>query len=223
MHVICLDGLPTLNTDRDEVPGLCIAIGKVDDFIAELHPSERDLVIDLAEARQREFSSGRRLARLALEHFAECPVPVLRNGRKPVWPNGFQGSITHSRRLAACALSNVSGLQGIGIDLTLVTSVSEKVANRVLDSQERSWVSQQGSSEWNSALFSAKESVYKAVNPAVGEYLGFHDVSISVDPEALTFTASTTTERKSTDPIAHGHGHFHRVQGHWLTLFTVSQ
>ena len=221
MHVICLDSIPKLNTDPDEVPGLCIAIGKVDDHVAELNEAERGLVDGLALIRQREFAAGRRLARVALQHFNETPVPVLRTGRRPVWPGGFHGSITHSRSLAACALTNIEGFEGIGIDLSLVTSVADKVANRILDEHERTWVLQQGSVEWNSALFSAKESVYKAVNPAVGEYLGFHDVSITVDQESLTFSAATTIERLSTDPIAHGHGHFHRIQGHWLTLFTI--
>ena len=221
MHVICLDGIPNLIAVEDEVPGLCVALGKVSDHVAELHASERNLVDELSPSRQREFAAGRRLAKIALQFFDEPPVPVLREGRKPVWPEGIHGSITHSRNLAACALSNAPTMQGIGIDLTLVTAVSEKVANRVLERKEQAWVRQQGSSEWNSALFSAKESVYKAVNPAVGEYLGFHDVSIVVDSEALTFTASTTVEKESTDPIAHGRGHFHRVRGHWLTLFTI--
>ena len=59
--------------------------------------------------------------------------------------------------------------------------------------------------------------MYKAVNPIVGEYLGFADVTIEVTGQ--TFAAATTRHCASSALVAAGRGFFRRVYGHWLTVF----
>ena len=110
---------------------------------------------------------------------------------------------------------------GIGVDIAMLSEVSEYVAQRVLDDVEREWIEKNGSHEWWTVFFAAKESVYKAVNPVIGEYLGFGDVRIEVQSDSLTFEAVTTSNKKSTEAISRGRGVLHRIEGHWLTTFVV--
>lgn len=221
MNVVSLDGLPSIVTDVSEEPELYVYLGKVGGHSQSLLPEESELVEGFSKKRQEEFASGRRLAHFALEAKGSDETVVLRMDRKPVWPSNFIGSISHSDHLAACALAELANYAGVGIDLAKVSAVSEYVANRVLDDQEREWVRSAGSNEWRTAMFSAKEAIYKCVNPITSEYLGFRDVTLEISPDALTFAAKTTESRKSTESVSQGRGYFHRVSGHWLTTFVV--
>lgn len=221
MNVESLDGLPSIVTDASEEPDLHVYLGKVGGHAQSLLPQERELVAGLSTKRREEFASGRRLAHVALEARGSDETVVLRVDRKPVWPSNFIGSISHSDHLAACALAEVANYEGVGIDLAKVSAVSEYVANRVLDDQEREWIRSAGSNEWRTVMFSAKEAIYKCVNPITSEYLGFRDVTLKIAPDALTFVARTPEDRDSTESVSLGRGYIHRVSGHWLTTFVV--
>lgn len=221
MNVESLDGLPKIVTDASEEPELYVFLGKVGGHLSSLLPEERELVDGISTKRQEEFASGRRLAHVALQSRGSDQTAVLRIDRRPVWPPDFIGSISHSDHLAACALADKASYTGVGVDLAKVSAVSEYVANRVLDDGEREWIRSAGSSEWRTVMFSAKEAIYKSVNPITSEYLGFRDVVLEIAPDALTFSAKTVENRPSTDTVTQGRGYFHRVSGHWLTTFVV--
>ena len=221
MHVVSLDGLPAITTDRAEEPNLHVFLGVVGGHLNELLTEERSLVEQFSNQRQEEFASGRRLAHYALQEAGSTDKAVMRDDRRPIWPANFIGSISHSDHLAACALSNPTIYDGVGIDLAKISAVSEYVANRVLDDDERHWIHTAGSTEWRTALFSAKEAVYKSVNPITSEYLGFRDVTVQVSADSLTFSAVTTSAKQSQEVVSRGRGYFHRVTGHWLTTFVV--
>ena len=221
MNVISLDGVPVIETDPDEEPNLHVYLGKVGDYLDDLYPEEQNSVASVAEHRQVEFSSGRRLAHYALEQAGSEQKVVLRIDRRPIWPKLFVGSISHSDHLATCALAKDLFYRGVGVDVAKVSAVSEEVANRVFSDEERDWIQQSESHEWRTAMFSAKEAIFKSVNPITQEYLGFRDVNLVVEDDGLTFAASTVDKRISTSAVANGRGYFHRVSGHWLTTFVV--
>ena len=110
-----------------------------------------------------------------------------------------------------------AGVAGIGIDIEQEHRVDARVAARVLVPEEHASLVEE---DWRTMLFAAKEAVYKAVNPLVGEYLEFDDVQVSANKDG-TFGAVTTQPRKSTSRIETGQGHFRRVEGHWLCVFLV--
>lgn len=221
MHVVCLDGVPTFEISEPLLDGSCLVLSRVGDYSADLKPAESTAMGEVSSVRSLQFSSGRRAAHAALDALQIEDCAIGRIERLPRWPTGVLGSISHSDSLAGAAVGLTDTYLGMGIDLVPISAVSDKVAQRILLGPELTWVRRMGSGDWRTALFSAKESVYKAVNPVVGEYLGFQDVTVNVVPDALEFFASTLERRESSEIVASGHGFIHRVEGHWLTIFVA--
>jgi len=105
---------------------------------------------------------------------------------------------------------------GVGVDLESEHRVTDELARRVLLREERERLAAE---DWQTMLFAAKEAVYKAVNPLVGEYLSFEDVEVSASEGK--FRAATTRPRESSAAIEAGQGYFQHVEGHWLCVFLV--
>lgn len=205
----------------DQIPDTCLALGHVGDYWLELSADERKLVELASASRRQEFAAGRRVAHAAMRQIGIPTGEILALDRKPVWPDGVVGSISHSRTIATAAVSLRERHKGLGVDVIPVTAVSEKTATRVLSERELRWVHEIGPGEWRTAMFSAKEAIYKAVNPLVGEFLAFNDVEVAVDETELSFEARTNDPRPSSAAVHSGRGYIHRVSGHWLTVFLV--
>ena len=212
-----LDGVEPFSVPVDAI-GLVAACGRVADHASSLLPDERIGLERMADVRRAEYSSGRRVAREALGLLGIEDCAVAARGRLPMWPPGVVGSITHSRELALAMVGRVGAVAGIGVDLEQEDRVDAHVAERVLVPEERRRLAEE---DWRTMLFAAKEAVYKAVNPLVGEYLAFGDVEVSASKDG-TFAAVTTRPRKSSSRIKTGHGHFLKVEGHWLCVFLVA-
>ena len=220
MMFVCLDGTARFSLDSNELPDVCVALGRIDDHMATLNPVEAKAVFNASESRKREFSSGRRVAHQALKAFKIEKAEIPRNQRMPVWPQGIVGSISHSDTLAVAIVGSNQIYGGLGIDVIPLAAVSSNVATRVLVETELRWLAEVKSGEWRTALYSAKESVYKAVNPTIGEFLRFEDVEIDVATSTLEFTAKTSRILASSQAIDSGRGYFRRVEGHWITVFS---
>ena len=193
---------------------LAAACGRVADHRAALLPSEQLAAAEVGAMRAAAYSSGRRVAREALRSFGISGCAIGRQGRTPTWPAGVVGSIAHSRELAIALVGRHRRFAGIGVDVELVGRTTRRVAERVLSDRERARLADDS---WRTLLFSAKEAVYKAVNPLAGEFLGFRDVEIA--PGNGRFAAVTTRPCASASAIAGGEGFFLEVYGHWLTCF----
>lgn len=211
-----LDGIEPFELPFSE-PEVALACGRVDDHARELLAAERTGLDRMGDVRRREYSSGRRVARQALELLGISDEAVTTHGRMPVWPSGSLGSITHSRTLALAMVGREENVAGIGVDLELERRVTDELAGRVLLKREREQLVEK---DWRTMLFAAKEAVYKAVNPLVGEYLEFGDVEVTAEEDG-TFGAVTTRPRESTAMIEAGQGFFQLVEGHWLCFFLV--
>lgn len=221
MNLFCLDGIPEIHSDPAEVPGMYMVLGRVGDFLTDLTAEELALVRETKRSRQLEFASGRRLAKTALTHLGISLRPILRKERRPLWPEFVVGSIAHTDSLAVSAVANAVNYRGIGIDVEKISAVDERVAQRVFVDDELDWIATQDSPEWRTALFSAKESIYKAMNPITNEFLGFRDVTLTIDEDALSFTANASKENRAEPYLARARGYFHRIAGHWLTTFVI--
>ena len=198
-----------------------LVLGRIGDHVATLASEERQLMANANEQRRRQFAAGRRLAREGLDHLGMSIRPILRNERRPIWPDFVVGSIAHTQHLAVCAMAKTNEYQGIGVDVETISAVDGRVAERILDDAERDWIEYQQIPEWRTAMFSAKEAIYKATNPITGEFLGFRDVTLTVDENALSFTARTASDSKAGKLIESARGYFHRIEGHWLTTFVI--
>lgn len=119
-----------------------------------------------------------------------------------MWPTGVVGSITHSATLAIAVVAHGSSVRGLGIDCELLMSAeaAEEVADRILPEAHRNAPFAREMAGFDraafvSAVFSAKESVYKCLNPLTGVFFGFEAVML----ESIDRTSGTMGFRVTRD------------------------
>jgi 4'-phosphopantetheinyl transferase EntD len=147
---------------------------------AELHLLERAYLNGRAmlPVREREFCLGRALAREALTGFGFPEHPLIpADTREPQWPAGIVGSISHCEDICAVAVAEDRYLSGLGIDLERIGRIDSSIASTICTPEELDEPSEPGRL---SALFSAKESIFKALFPSTRHFLDFRDVSVVI-------------------------------------------
>jgi enterobactin synthetase component D len=133
--------------------------------------------------RQAEFFAGRYIASLALKKLGVDfeSIPIGKH-RAPVWPERIIASISHSAGKACCAVTYKHSSEYVGID------IEQQLDIRTIQSIESSIVTKneliylhQLSLDYKIAftlIFSAKESLFKAIYPKVNFYFDFDVVEI---------------------------------------------
>lgn len=222
MRVSALDGLvaPVFEGLKD-LP-VCLVVASVGHHLHGLFAEEFAVIQDSIPRRQREFASGRRAAHEALSMMGAKPTAVGSASKKPLWPSGIVGSIAHSRSLVAAVVCEEAELAGIGVDVVLRKSVSQKVAQRISLPAEQGGLSAFDHDDRGSVIFGMKEAIYKAANPVTDEYLGFKEVRVQHDSVAGTFSAECVRDRASSDIVSRGLGATSTFEDHWISLFACS-
>jgi enterobactin synthetase component D len=132
--------------------------------------------------RKAEFLCGRFLAALGLERLGGPQMEIgVGEHRQPLWPAAFSGSLSHSNDRAACLLSNDANLAlGIDIENLLTDAGAQNIANSVVDATELALLAADpgGFGPALTAVFSAKETLFKALYPRVRNYFDFHAARI---------------------------------------------
>ena len=162
------------------------------------YPSAMDRCVP---KRQAEYLFGRLAARRALADIG-CTGAQVGTGpqREPLWPEGILGAITHTDRHAAATAVQAGSLRGVGIDIeaALRPDAVASTEQYAVDAREQAVLRAQAALAYPLALaivFSAKESIYKALFPTVRRYFGFEAVRIdALDAERgeVHFTAMET-------------------------------
>ncbi len=219
-HQSATHGAPDAAPARLDValPGDAIAlVGPVAE--RPLLPAEAEILAATGSARRRQFASGRHLARLALAHLNKGQAaPVLRAGRRPVWPDGFIGSISHTGAQAAAVVCKSADLAGVGIDTEQAARVSSALARKVLTAEEIAVFG--GDGLFRTLAFSAKEAGFKAINPQTGVYVGLREVAVSLGP-ARSFRLRYLGADAASRALERGFGHYRLLHGHVVTLFLL--
>jgi enterobactin synthetase component D len=135
-------------------------------------------------SRVAEYVAGRYCAEHAIAELLGERSPVGRGAnRVPVWPVGVIGSIAHAVGIATAAVTTSAGGAGIGIDIESLVAEPwlERAYARITTAPERAGLEAFRLDLPRLAIFvlSAKESVYKCVQPLTGASLGFCDVTLS--------------------------------------------
>jgi 4'-phosphopantetheinyl transferase EntD len=162
---------------------------------ADLLPEEEPVVSGAAESRRRQFSTVRSCARVCLARLGEPAVPILPGrGGAPRWPATVRGSMTHCAGYAAAAVGPADRMSAIGIDAEPDRPLPDGVLALVATQTERSVLAGAppvpGGPSRDRLLFSAKEAVYKAWFPVVGEWLDPQEAEIVFHPRESSFTAT---------------------------------
>lgn len=161
----------------------------------QLHPVEERYLAEsrMSERRRREYALGRWCARRAMTVFRRGDGPLLSTAsRAPAWPNGLVGSITHCEGYCAAAVATTESLAAIGIDAERWQAMPPDVGSHIASVEDYQLSSLDRSDIKSLALiFSAKESVFKALNPLTGSFFDFLSVTLRVDTEAGLFSIAS--------------------------------
>lgn len=137
--------------------------------------------------RKAEHLAGRIAAAHALNARV---IPGIGPSGEPLWPDGISGSITHSGTQAmAVVVREQQALIGIDCEAILPEYEAREIKDGIIDIQEEHVLSRSG---YPFALaltlvFSAKESLFKALFPQVQAYMGFDSARVTkLDDKTLT-------------------------------------
>lgn len=165
--------------------GQAVAVAIVDAEVGL--PEEEALARQFGPARAREFLAGRRALRAALAALGGDGGAAIGRGPRgaPILPPGWVGSVSHKRDLAAGLAAPDRGWT-IGLDLEARAPRPIDIARRVLTEAEAAAVAALDDDARRRLVvraFAIKEAVYKAIDPHLGRYVGFHEVALR-DPRA---------------------------------------
>jgi 4'-phosphopantetheinyl transferase EntD len=147
--------------------------------------------------RQAEYFHGRMCARAALRAAGVPPIAVPTGPqREPVWPPGVVGSITHSRQAAAAIVLPAAAWRGVGLDMEEIAAPDAHAALRALVVNPREYALLEAAAGADlavplTAVFSAKESFFKAVFGVVRRHIDFDAIvldAIDLPARTLSFT-----------------------------------
>lgn len=199
------------------------ALGQIADYRDQLAPDALATVTKAVPKRQREFATGRMLASRALTASGCADTRVNRGDkRQPLWPMDRVGSISHSDTWAWVAVSKVETLKGLGVDIEEVGRLGEKLFDSVFTEVEQERYAHAGApNHWADILFSAKESIYKAVNPITHHYIGFHEVDVTLAADGQRFNVQYVGDNDSNAVMNLGQGYSILRDEQVLTLFAI--
>jgi enterobactin synthetase component D len=137
--------------------------------------------------RKADHLAGRIAAAYALN---ERTIPGIGPSGEPLWPDGMSGSITHSGTQAmAVVIRERQALIGIDCEAILPENEAREIKDGIIDAQEEPVLSHSGY-PFPLALtlvFSAKESLFKALFPRMQAYMGFDSARVTkLDDKTLT-------------------------------------
>jgi len=136
--------------------------------------------------RKAEHLAGRIAAAHALPDYT---MPAIGPSGEPLWPQDISGSITHSGTQAIAVVTQYPVLIGIDCETILSENEAREIKDGIIDTQEEPVLSRLG---YPFALaltlvFSAKESLFKALFPRVKSYMGFDCARVTMlDDSTLT-------------------------------------
>jgi 4'-phosphopantetheinyl transferase EntD len=202
-------GIPELSSIFG--PGVLTAASRIDTDIDEPPASKHGAVAAAHVPRQREFATGRRLARslMARLGIANARLPANKD-RSPVWPAGVVGSISHAENVCVVALAPSDKFLGLGVDIEPNRSVTPGLIDTICTARERAWLSHQSPASrgvYARLMFSAKESAFKCQYPLTRTFLEYGDVDIKLDVRRAGFTAAihrTPSLKDETDVLLYG-------------------
>lgn len=178
-------------------------------LIGSLFDEEEGIISNWkSNSRKESFRMGRITAHSAMQTLGCEPTAILKGSRgEPLWSNNIVGSISHSDGYCVAALGLKNNHSGIGIDIQKLTSGFSTIGNRVLTKNEQEWVNQGDDDNEKTKnirtlmMFSAKESIFKALYPIYLYPLGFMDAELSYNNELQCFFAEISSKNINLPPF----------------------
>ena len=150
-----------------------------------LFPEEEACIRSAVPRRRAEFAAGRWCARRSLAELGYPVTPILVGHlREPLWPSGAIGTITHTETLSAAVVARSDSWSGIGIDLLEVAAAGRilgEVDGLISDSEEERCAEALVGANARALLFSAKESVIKAISHRLQRFVDFREIVVTLE------------------------------------------
>lgn len=199
--------------DWDLDVGRCIGVRLPNDESESLRPvvdptvqlacEEWALADELPQRRRRTWVAGRAAMRIALDRKGIDACAIGRDARgAPVLPIGCAGSISHKEvqrhddlpsrasyergEVIAVAIAKQETVARLGVDVELDRAPAMDIASHVLTQDEDAALAELDPAARAHEVvlrFSAKEALYKAVDPFVRRYVGFKEVAVTPHPD----------------------------------------
>lgn len=160
------------------------------DALGILCPASLSAAVD---KRRAEFLAGRAMVKMAFQTLGlpDADIPIGPD-RAPVWPLGVAGSISHARgHCAAILCANPERFtRHFGVDIEAYASprAQAAIAKIALTESDRALLAASGpqaplaSDRLATLIFSAKETLFKALYPQVRAYFGFDAAALTASP-----------------------------------------
>lgn len=151
--------------------------------------------------RRSEFLAGRICARSVLACLTiGGNVESMDDNRAPRWPPLAVGAITHSHGIAASLAGPIRHWKGIGLDIEhwIPEEDARHLSSAILQPAEIKSMAKLDNLAFSRRLtliFSAKETLFKALNPLTGASFYFHDATIvQITDDTLTLRLDKTLD-----------------------------
>ena len=180
--------------------------------------------------RRLEFLAGRYCVREALRAIGHDDTGPIGIGpdRSPRWPPGIVGTITHTSRYASAAVARATDARGLGLDVQpmIADDVADRVRDLIAAPEELEALASTG---WNmsvllTAVFSAKEAVFKCLYAQVGRYFDFRDAAVTsidvIGRISVVLHSTLTAELHAGYEL---HGRFERDESRFATAMVLAQ
>lgn len=147
--------------------------------------------------RKEEFMLGRLCACLAYQKYSgelllEVPIG---NKREPLFPNSVVGSISHSKEWVGAIVADSSRLIGVGLDFENMGRAKQELTRYISTEKDLIQAEEIKEDELLTLIFSAKESLYKALYPSVKNFFGFDSAAVtSIDVQNKSFSIQLLTQ-----------------------------
>lgn len=162
-------------------------IFKKSDFSKDFSPMEishlalEDKIKHFHPERRLEFQLSRYAAFLLYKELTNKSLEQLNSNidNSLNWPSEVVGSISHSREFVIVAMGFTEKLSSIGIDIERIGRIKENLNRIILNEFDLKIHSQLTNDVLFTLIFSAKESLYKALRPLAGVFFGFDAAHVS--------------------------------------------
>lgn len=177
-------------------------------------------------SRKAEHLAGRYCAQRAMRQMGHEAVSVPIGPMKaPVWPSLLCGSISHTRTLAIACVAERTTFRYLGVDIEPLIAAPEQLdlVDNIMSPSEVERINALIDSPLQALtlVFSAKESLFKALAPSVGHYFDFLDaemIALSLRTQRFSLRLVNTLTPEF-DAGREFNGRFHHLDDqHLLTI-----
>jgi 4'-phosphopantetheinyl transferase EntD len=173
-----------------------------------LYPVETAHLGRAVPKRLEEYAAGRLCARACLEQLGIHRFPLrAAEDRRPLWPEGIVGGITHTRGFRAAVAARREAVTALGVDAEWIAPLEPEVLARIATPEETAWLDRlppEDRARHAMLVFSAKEAFYKCQHELTRAFVDFPEVTLAPDQSDLGAGEFVIVTCRAIGPIPRG-------------------